>query len=340
MKKAIRFISVLLLLLLLSGCGKEAYAIKVGEKIVTEGDYSRTIMLTRKNYLTALNQADSAELWQTEVEEGKTLSQMMVDTTCDQLTNLKLFEIQFEQLGLTLSEEAVNDIKTDLEETVEAAGGMSAFHTILEERNYTYEEYEAELYAHAQKDAVVHYYFGEKGVRKDTSPKDLMDWYNLHFAQVKALLLYKTDAQTGESLTEDEIAAAKRKAEEALETATRPSDVDLFDEVIQLYGDEGTDGDGLTISKEGGYDEALTTAALDMAVGEVRVVEMESAFAVIKRYEGTTEKLWTKEVQQETLELLRSEEIDDLLAKWKEENPVKINKRVIKSFRPENFIEE
>lgn len=340
MKKTIRLISILLLLLMLSGCSKEAYAIKVGDKVITESEYSRTIMLTRSNYLTALGQEDSAELWQTEIEEDTTLSQMMVDTTCDQLTNLKLFEIQFEQLGLTITEETKADITADLEATVEAAGGMSAFHEILAERNYTYEEYEAELYAHAKKDAVVHYYFGENGVRKDTSAKDLIDWYNLHFSQIKALLIYTIDPDTNEALTEDEIAAVKRKAEEALETATRPSDVDLFDEVIELYGEAGTDGDGITVGEESGYDEALTEAALDMEVGEVRIVQMESAYAVIKRYNGTTEQLWTKDVQQETLELLRSEELDELLAKWKEENPVKINNRVIKSFRPENFIEQ
>ena len=342
MKKSIRLIAVLLaVMLLLAGCGKkESYAIKVGDQIITEQEYSRTILLTRSNYLSALGKEDSAELWETEVEEDTTLSQMLVDTTCDQLTNLKLFEIRFDELGLTLSEEDTKAIAADLEETVEAAGGMSAFHTLREERNYTYEEYESELYAHAKKDAVLNYYLGENGARKPTTAQDLKDWYNIHYAQVKALLIYTIDPETEEALTEDEIASVKRKAEEALETATRPSDTDLFDEVIELYGEAGTDGDGIVIGEESGYDEALTAAALDMKIGEVRLVEMESAYAVVKRYEGTSDQFWTEEVQQQTLETLRSDEIDELLESWKETHPVKINNKVIQSFRPENFVEE
>ena len=341
MKRSVRLIALLMaILLMFAGCGQKNYAIKVGEEIITEQEYSRTIMLTRTNYLTSLGEADSEELWETEIEEGTTLSQMMVDTTCDQLTNLKLFGIQFDQLGLTLSDEAVNAVTTDLAETVEAAGGMSAFRSLLEERNYTYEEYEAELYAHAEKDAVIHYYFGENGVRKDTSAKDLTDWYNLHYAQIKALLIYTMDLEANESFTEDEIEAVKRKAEEAQETATRPSDIDLFDEVIELYGDAGTSGDGIVVGEDSGYDESLTEAALAMDVGEVQIVQLDTAYAVIKRYDGTAEHLWTQDVQQEALELLRSDEIDELLEKWKEENPVKINKKVINAYRPEDFIEE
>ncbi|MBQ7935832.1 MAG: SurA N-terminal domain-containing protein [Clostridia bacterium] len=345
MKKTSRFISVCLLLVLslslLAGCNKkeeQAYAIKVGDRIISELEYSRTAAILRENYLATLDTEDTLELWETEVEDGVTLSDMVVEAVCNQLIVNKLYEIQFDALGLTLSDDEIAAINKDLSEMVEAAGGMTAFHEVLAEKNYTYEEYEAELHAYAKKEKVLDYYFGENGV-KPTSDQDIKDWYNLHNARIKTVSILKVNASTWDPLSEADLENAKKKSEDAYAAALRKSDVDLFDDVISIFSDSD-DNESFVVNEDNGYDEALTKAALDMEVGEVRWVETEYAYGVVKRYDGTADDVFTEEIRQVTLETIRSDEIDAYLEQWEENQTVTVNQKAISQYRPEKFVAE
>ena len=68
------------------------------------------------------------------------------------------------------------------------------------------------------------------------------------------------------------------------------------------------------------------------------LLDLDTAYMVIKRYDGTAEDGFTTTLQQATLEEIRAEEIDELLTLWKDEAKIKINHKLIKKYRPENTV--
>ena len=115
--------------------------------------------------------------------------------------------------------------------------------------------------------------------------------------------------------------------------------MDLFDDVISIFSDSD-DNESFVVNEDNGYDEALTKAALDMEVGEVRWVETEYAYGVVKRYDGTADDVFTEEIRQVTLETIRSDEIDAYLEQWEENQTVTVNQKAISQYRPEKFVAE
>lgn len=343
MKKAISLVLCLALTLsCLAGCSgsKETYAIKVDDLTVTENDYYRNVVNLRYRYISGLGEEDTVALWTDEMEDGATMSEVFVDYINDYLISGKLYARQFDELGLSFSETEESTITRVLSEATDEAGGMSALTEQLEEEGYTYEEYLTEIYDSAKKTKVLSYYFGEENGLKPVSSQDIKDYYNVHNARVKTIILMKIDTSTGEALADDELKEVKQKAQDAYDSAIAPSETDQFDELIALYSeDTSSKGDGIVISDSGDYDETLTDAALALEVGEVKLLDLESGYIILKRYDGTADSVFTAAMRQSVLETIRADEIEALIAEWKEAAEIKINTKITKKYRPETFCE-
>lgn len=345
MKKAMRLIALLgaliLILSLSAGCAEkeEPYAIKVGDVLITEAQYARTIQILRSQYLANLGQDESTALWETEInDKGMTLSEGVVQAARNQLVWIELYKKEFDRLGLTLSDEEVKAINSQLEATVNDAGGLTEFYKLLEQQGYTYDEYKEELFSYEKKTKVLGYYFGPQGKQKPTTDQDIKDWYNVNNARIKVLCFLTQDPSTGMDKGSSQIQKAKQQAQEALESATRPSQNDLFDEVVSIYYDDqgyDTQASEFVVNENNGYDPTLTQAALEMKVGEVRLVEIETGYTLVKRYDGTADQYFTDQLRQETLETIRAQAIEDLMAAWEQDHTVTVNEAVTKNYRPE-----
>lgn len=341
MKRYIRIIAICLLLLLgLCSCAQKAdYAIKVGDRTVTENDYYRTVTLLRSNYLYSAGAEDTAETWSKVMDDGSTLSQVFKDYVEDYLVDAKLYAIQFDKLGLTFSESEENTIQTALAEAVEASGGMSAFVEEIGRSNYTYEEYLEEVYDSAKKSKVLKHYYGENG-QDPVSLQDIKDYYNLHNALIKVCYVLKVDSSTGESLPANELAKAKQKAEDAYAAAIAPSDIDTFDDVISVYGASGSSTEPMVIPDNGSYDKELADPILDLEIGEVTLLDMDSSYMIVKRYDGTADDVFTATLQLQTLQTIRADDITAMLTQWREETTIKVNAKITKKYAPEKLIKE
>ena len=339
MKKSIVAI-LLCLLLLLSGCGSKAdYAIKVGDRTVTENDYYRTMNTLRVNYLSSDSEAsDTKEYWNSTMDTGKTLSETMVEVVQDHLIESKLYAVQFDRLGLTFTEEEDASIQSALSETVESFGSMSEFNTYLQSINYTYDEFLEEQYDMTKKSKVLSYYYGADG-KDPVKLQDIKDYYNVHNALIKMVTILKVDKETGETLSESELKEAAQKAEDAYNAAITPADTDSFGDVIAVYSAYTGDTDSFVVN-ENNTEEALLNQILELKVGEVLKMEVDDCYYVIKRYDGTADDVFTSTMQLETLETIRANEIDAMLQEWEEATDIKINKKIIKKYSPEKMIEE
>ena len=350
-KKYIRPICICLILVLscslLAGCNKKPeettdYAIKVGDHLISESEYARTAKILRQDYLNTLGQEETEELWASEIDTDLTLSQAVIEATRNQLIWLYLYQYEFDRLGLTLSESETKAIAADLEATIASVGTLSEFHTILETQGYTYEEYEAELYAHAKKAKVLDYYFGAEGVQKRTSDQDIKDWYNVNYSFLKAIYFWREDT-SGNALSESEQQEMKSKAEDAYASATQESEQDLFGEIMSNSHDSknGTVTAGeMLLSKDTDDEKLLIETAMNMELGEVELLELEEAYAVIKRYDGCGEDRFTEDLRLDTLEDIRADLIEELLEQWETEIGVSINEKIISKYAPEKLMSE
>lgn len=351
MRKARSLVALLLTLSLslglLVGCNREkkpeeVFAIKVGDHLISEAEYARTARIMRQNYLTDLGQEETAALWEEKINENMTLSAATQEATRNQLVWLYLYQYEFERLGLALTEEEKKAIDEDLQATITSVGSLSELHKILEQQGYTYEEYQQELLAHAKKAKVLDYYFGAQGVQKKTSDQDIKDWYNVNYAYLKAIYFWRENTQ-GEALPESEQLLMKQKAEDAYTSASRESATDLFPEIMSIYHDSlnGTISAGeFLLHKEADENEKLLSTAMGLAQGGVALVEMGEAYAVIKRYDGCAGDRFTKDLRIKTLEDIRKNPIEELLADWEKALTVEINPKITQKYAPEKLMKE
>lgn len=332
-------VMAVLMITTLSACSGADYAIKVGDSIVSEGDYKRGVATLRQSYLDGSGEEETEELWQTKDDEGKTLSEVLIETLQKQLIQNKLYAEQFDALGLEFTAEEEQAITEAVSQVAESYGSMTEFNTALADGYYTYDEFLTEFNDSAKKTKVLGYYFGAGG-EQEVSLQDLKNYYDLNHIYVKFIYISKQDDE-GNFYKGEELQTARDLAQTALDAAERESSRDLFPDLIETYSDIKSDeADGLVITDDGSYTKDLTDAAFDLEVGEVAKVEVAGAIMIIKRYEGTTDDRFNSALRQETLEELRAEEIEAMLAEWEQTFKVKINKKITKKYRPEKFMQE
>lgn len=339
MKKSIILLT-LCLSLALTGCSSKAdYAIKVGDRTVTENDYYRTISLLRSNYLATDTEAtDTKEYWNENIDEDQTLSEAIVEAAQEHLIETKLYAVQFDKLELSFTADEDTTIQNALSETVDSFGGMSEFNAYLKEVDYTYEEFLEEQYDTAKKSKVLSYYYGADG-QTPVKLQDIKDYYNVHNALIKMVTILKVDSQTGEALEETELEEVAQKAKDAYAAAIAPSDIDTFEDVIGVYSTYSSDTDSFVVN-ETNTEETILEKILALEVGEVTTLEADDCYYIIKRYDGTADDVFTSTLRLETLETIRADEIDAMLEEWENETEIKINKKMVKKYRPENMIAE
>ncbi len=344
MQRVFRGISALLVMLLVLGmlasCNGTKYAITVDDKVVTEEDYKRNVYTLRENYVSAIGATETKEMWTDPLEDGNTMSQVFVDYLEDYLIQNKLYALQFDKLGLSFTEEEDGVIQQSLSDMIEAYGSMSAFNQALADGFYTYEEYLEEVYDSAKKSRVLKYYFGEEG-ENPVSVGQLKEYYAEKYARVKYIYISKLDEETGEVLEGTGLREIRQKADEVLDSAKRESEAVSFEDLIGMHSAiTSIKDEGMVVSKDGGSDPTLEEAAMEMKVGEIRLVDTEYAYLIVKRYDGTADEFFTATVQQSTLEEFCAEEISALIEEWRADAKIKINQGIIKKYRPEKLVEE
>ncbi len=338
MKKSFLLL-LLCLALVLTGCSKSDYAIRVGDRTVTVNDYSRSMELLRSNYLaTDPDAEDTKAYWTGNIEEGKTLSEAMTEAVQKHLIQSKLYAVQFDKLNLSFTAEEDQAIQSALSETVDGFGSLTAFNEYLQKSGYTYDEFLEEQYDMAKKSKVLSYYYGAEG-KEPVKLQDIKDYYNVHNALIKSAIILKTDAKTGETLDKDDMEKAAQKAEDAYQAAIAPSDIDTFEDVIGVYSAYSGDTESLVVN-ETNTEPKILEKILALEVGEVLKYEAEDCHYIIKRYDGTADEVFTSSMQLDTLETIRAKEIQTLLDTWQQETPIKINKKITKMYRPEKMMKD
>ncbi|MBQ3085407.1 MAG: hypothetical protein IJC46_08185 [Clostridia bacterium] len=328
-----KLIAVALILLLglgsLSACKAESIfkseedtsiecPIKVGSYEVSEADY-KALMLEFKTLMLGQEDAsDTREYWLGQSgEDNMTISDYLLHQANEALIREKLFLEQFDALGLKLSETQQEAI-----DQAQAAAGEEAL----------------KLVSMTKKNMVLDYYFGQEGTLRPLSDQDIKDYYNVHYVCVKRIVLDKVDAD-GKLLDEAALAAVAEKAQSVYELAAE-SEEDNFDALLAEYSVEydPKETDYRMVYNENSIgDPALFQELSLMELGGVLLHESDKAYVVLKRCDATADDLFTSTDRMEMMEQIRADELEELIAEWREKYDVRINTEIIEKYRPENL---
>ncbi len=294
-------------------------AIQVGDQKISEQDYKAQMETYKELMLSQEDAEDTADFWAAESEEeGMNVSDYLLQQVNESLIREKLYVEQFDVLKLSFTEReqaTFDSAKADL------GAGV------------------ATLVDLAKKSKVLNYYFGAEGTVRPLDEQDIKDYYNVHNLCIKRIIINKQDAE-GNPYPKEKLAEQDARAQAAYDHAVAESEQDRFDDLIAKYSDDAEQGqteNRIVYNEDSISDSAMFREIEGLEFGEVMRYELEEAYLVIKRYDATGEGIFTATDMVSTMETIRADELDELMAEWRSAADVRINTDIIEKYRPEKL---
>lgn len=264
---------------------------------VTEGMYRYWMKAWKDEYVNNYSDiADTVAFWTAENSAGGTNEEYVTSEINNRIRYYLIAQSLFDEYKLELTDEEKEEIQNDLNEQIEYYGSRSAYNEHLKEtygmditmleRVYTFEARYLKLYD---------YLYSPSGKNSATAD-ELDEYYQNNYHRVKYVVFYKevrlAHDEDGnvkyEDLTEEEKAAVAETANNVFEAVKGGESID---EYIKEYMGDFYDFDsypnGIYISPDEYtlHTAEVTEAAVEMEVGEVRLVEREDSYHVVQKFE-------------------------------------------------------
>lgn len=308
MKKAISLLMVAAtLLILLSGCSSEGSeeVMEYEGYEITEGMYRYWMKRWKDDYVTSYTDVEDTEaFWTAENAAGGTNEDYITDVIQTRIRYYLVAQALFDKYELKLTDEEKEAVQSDLSDQIEYYGTRSAFNDYLKEtygmdyamleKVYTFEARYTKLYS---------YLYSTSGQLTATAD-ELDEYYHNYYARVKYVMFLKevryaydedgnritdsTGYYTFEELTEEEKAEVTKTANEVYETVKNGGSIDEpFEKYMSEFHEVESYPNGfyITADEYNLHTATVTEAALDMEVGEVRLVENESCYFVVQKFD-------------------------------------------------------
>lgn len=255
-------------------------------------------------YYAMMGMTTSDLPWDTEMEDGTTMAQSVLNNALQTATLYALVPVIAQQEGLSLSAESTQTIQQSMDDFAQQAGSQEMLNHMLWSSALTQDLYTRMYQASDLNTQLMNRYYGQ-GAPDAPKDEDILTYVsdNLQIAyKAKHILLKTVDTSkpitdengtaTGEYEKLDDATVAEKKAlaEDILAQLQAASDKEaLFDQLMQQYS-EDTDSSGNLNSPEG-YEAksgqmvpAFETAALALQPGEISgIVESPYGYHIILR---------------------------------------------------------
>ncbi len=353
MKKSVKILSFILAIIMvvlpLTSCkgSKKTDVYSLGGVSITDDLYRYWLSYYKSYYAKYFSDIkDTPEGWKTEVTEGVTAEEYVMDMV-DKRMKLYIAAMKlFKDYDLELSVAAELEIAQNIEEQIEYYGGRAALGNALKNScNITIEGLEQVYSIEKMVQQLSAYLYGENGVTPVTD-EQIDAYYKENFSRVKYLYFDKVNkyvynedgsiktsssgAYLTEELTQDEKKELEKTAKAAYEQALKESD---FNKLIKLYNTPDMDytkscPDGYYISSgsyTSSYVYTLVSKGMKMKPGEIEFAEDEYAYYVIAKYDLIEKAYKTDESGQ--LDYIDKYTAEDLFSKLleKEAEGVTVN---------------
>ncbi|MGM9647282.1 MAG: hypothetical protein ACI3YH_04030 [Eubacteriales bacterium] len=273
---------------------------------VTEGMYLYWMKTWKDHYVTNYSDIqDTDAYWTTVNESGMTNEEYLTTNIKTRIRYYLIGQALFDQYKLELSDEAKAGIQSDLDAQIEYFGSKSEYNAYLDkeyginlsvlEKIYTYEEKYTQVYE---------YLYSTTG-KLTASTVELDEYYHSYYARVKYVMFLKntkyvydedgkrvTDSYgyyQMEDLTEEEQAQVTATVHEVYEAVQGGADIaDYFEQYMTEFGFDAKkypNGFYITADEYTLHTAEVTGAAMEMEVGEVRLVENDGCYFVVQKFD-------------------------------------------------------
>lgn len=334
MKKIIRTSAIIMILVLcllnLTSCGGE-YALKIGDRRITPEQYRAAAVSIKTQFLAENGIEDTEDQWTKPMSttDTTTLQEYLDAMIQSYLIEYNLYAIHFDELGLKIPEETTLEIEKNLQTYVNQYGSVDALDKALKKNGFSYKEYKEQFYNEAKKAQVILYYFGPDSTKNPTTHQQIQEYYNENYTKVKHIFLSTRDSQSND-FTISEKEEVGKKAQLIYERAINGED---YDALLNEYNEDpgmASNPEGYIFSQEDtSYTRAFHNAAFDMEFDEIRLVQTNLGFHIMKRYKFITEDVTDPDVELSLISNMMSSEIADVLQQLKDRIGVTYNDRVL-----------
>lgn len=220
--------------------------------------------------------------------DSTTPSQAAKDGADSNVLSYLVLENMAKEYGVALTEEDRADMENVLAQQIEQAGGQEAFQEALAQMGISQETFDriaasGYLLGHLQELAAD----PSSSLYEAPSQEDN--------AYVDHILLATRDTSTGESLSEETIAAKRAQAEDLLAQLQAAGDVQaLFDQLVEEYGEDPgrASSAGYLVNPQTNFVPEFLDAAFALKPGEISgIVESEHGYHILLRKELTEDQL-------------------------------------------------
>lgn len=279
-------VATLLAGLALAGCSGNPFpdkpAATLGDLSVTSENFYYYFVFNTHQVESSLNRKFTD--FQTEVPESEetesSYRSLLEDAAVENAMTYVITNDLFEKLGLTLSEEDVAAVQSQIQGNITQFGSQENYEQTLANNGLSPKFYEGALYDYARINKIL-------SSRKDTegfAKADLMAEMGKSFVRVKHILIKTIDDTSGESLSEAEVKAAQAKVDSLVEQLKNGGD---FDALMKEHGqDPGMEQmpDGYVLDAAVSFDPEFMEVAFKLGEGEIDVAKGYYGYHIIKRY--------------------------------------------------------
>lgn len=323
----------------LASCSSDGYALKIGDRVVSREQYKSVAVSIKSQFLTSNDLEENDELWDRYIDESysSTVQEYLDAMIQTYLITYNLYSIHFDELGLKLDEDVTAEIEKTMQGFITQYGSREALDEHLRSQGFTYEEFESQYYDEAKKQAVILYYFGPESTENPVSREALREYYEEYYTKVKHVFLSTKDDE-GNDFSNAKKEEIGKKAQEIYDKAIAGED---FEKLIDEYNEDpgmASNPDGYVFSSEdNSYTKVFHNAAFDMKAGEIRLIQSNLGYHIMKKYSFTDDELHSRDTEVTLIENMMSEESNKILEDLKERIGVEYNNSVLQELSVVNL---
>lgn len=297
-------IALLMVISLFTGCGVTTKAMSFGKVEITANMYSYWMCKYKAMYLYSMfgTTTDNAQYWSMQMTDTITVGDYLGAMAASQIMQNAILLGLFDEYGLTVSNEKLEEIDNAMDEKISQAGSKSALNSALSPYGINSTMLEEIYIAEAKISAVTDYLYGDDGIEKATD-SEINDYFTSNYYRCKHILI-RTDVkyeydENGEAIVNDEGTAYKTidlTDEEVEAQKALAADLELrvaagedFDELVLEYSEDT----GMQHFEDGYYITSactflpteITSAVMKMNVGDTKTIETSYGISIVRRYE-------------------------------------------------------
>lgn len=317
--RAIALIS--LLIFCLTACSTGTVVMEYGKTTVTANMYQYWASAYKGVFsYSYADYADNDSFWGMELPGGGTVLEYLDSLVLDNVKRTMVCSELYDKMGYRLEDSAYEAIDERLHslEADYAGGSRNSFNEILSVYGVNRKILRQIYVMEAKVDALKEVLFAGGG-ELELTDAGRAAYYEENYAKVQLILIndaykykvsedgyYYYDETTGtyitEELTETELAEKKAKIA-AVDTALETGGdfyklMEEYSETGDYYGDENPYPNGYYLTQTMDFIAEVTTAAFEMAAGEVKKVETDDGTFYLLR-ENLDEKAWAKKENED-----------------------------------------